>query len=291
MRHRTIPTVLLAGLVAVTAACGDDDDTAAESTVPVTSPAATSATASTTAPSTTAAPEAAADTTTATNADTTGTGDGTVAIDPADAEYCATVASINESPEPPTAEVIEAYMAVAPTELQEPLQLVLDTLEEADGDFMAVFADPEAGAALEEITAFESERCGSGESGPPQDPMVTVIDEEATRVDVVASEYAFEAELPTTAGRYSFVMANDGDEPHIMILLRLEDGASVDEVLAAEGDDGVAESFESSPAGPGGEGVLTADLGAGTWVLLCPIPGPEGHPHFADGMIQEFTIA
>lgn len=286
MRHRTIPTVMLAGLLALTAACGDDDDAATESTVPATSPAPTETTASVTAPPATEASEPAADTTIA-GTDTTS---GTVAIDPADAEYCAAVTAINESPEPPTAEVVEAYMAVAPAELQDPLQLVLDTLEEADGDFTAVFSDPEAGAALEEITAFEAERCGSGDEGPPQDPMVTVIDEEATRVDVVATEYAYEAELPTTAGRYSFVMTNEGEEPHIMILLRLEDGASVDEVLAAEGDEGVAESFESSPAAPSGEGVLTADLSAGSWVLLCPIPGPEGHPHFADGMITEFTI-
>ena len=54
--------------------------------------------------------------------------------------------------------------------------------------------------------------------------------------------------------------------------------------------DGVAEQYESSPATPGGEGVLSVDLVAGRWVLLCPIPGPTGTPHFADGMLREFTI-
>ena len=65
---------------------------------------------------------------------------------------------------------------------------------------------------------------------------------------------------------------------------------TLDDVLTTQGEEGVAEQYESSPATPGGEGVLSVDLVAGRWVLLCPIPGPTGTPHFADGMLREFTL-
>lgn len=282
MRHRTIPTLFVM-LLFVSAACGDDadntngtDDNGSVASVAITTAADATTVAATapatelTVPETTVAAEP--------------------SVDPAVTEFCTAVEEINNSAAAPTVEQIEAYGAVAPEELQAPVQILIDTLEAADGDFTAVFADETAGAALEEITAVEAAVCGTGDEGPPQDPMVTVIDEQATRVDLIANEYAYEGELPTAAGRYSFVMTNEGQEPHIMILIRLEDGVALDQALASEGDEGVAEEFESTPAGPGGEGVLTADLGPGNWVLLCPIPGPEGHPHFVDGMIEEFTI-
>lgn len=265
MRPRTIPALLGVLLIVASACGGDDTDTASTAVAASTTPPAEAAPVSTP-----ASPRA--------------------TIDPADAEFCAAVAAINGTEALPTVDDVLAYQAVAPAEVQEPVQVVLDALAAADGDFMAVFADEAAGAALEQITAVEERRCGSGDEGPPQDPMVTVIDEAATRVDVVASEYAFDADLPSDPGRYSFVMSNEGAEPHVMILLRLADGAALDDVLQSTGDEGVAEQYESSPAAPGGEGVLSADLGTGNWVLLCPIPGPTGAPHLADGMLREFSI-
>jgi hypothetical protein len=273
MRPNMIPAVLVAMLL-VGAACGDDDDETTADSVPATTGAA---------PPTTAAPTPSAPAT-----ETPAVGE--TAIDPADAEFCAVVAEINNLEAFPTVDDIRAYQEVAPDELTEPTQVLIDTLEAADGDFTAVFGDEAAGAALEQITAVEGERCGAGDAGPEQDPSVTVVDVAATRVDVVASEFAFALEPPSEPGRHSFVMANEGEQPHLMILLRLEEGAVLDDMMSSQGEEGVAEQFESSVAGPGGEGVLTADLGPGNWVLLCPIPSPDGPPHFVDGMITEFTV-
>jgi hypothetical protein len=211
-------------------------------------------------------------------------------------EFCTLARELNEMEGFPTVEQIEEYAAAAPDEIQQPVAAVLDLLRAADGNFAAVFADPAGGEALEQITAVEAEQCGltpgGGEdAGPPQDPSVTVLDPEATRVDVEAIDYEFHGDMPTSAGRYSFVMTNAGEEPHIMVLVRLEDGSTLQEALESEGEQGVAEEFESAPAMPGGEGVLTADLGPGNWVLLCPIPDGTGTPHFASGMIHEFEIA
>jgi hypothetical protein len=273
MRHRSICASLVSLLLAASA-CGDDGD-------------ATTTTRSDPPPTTATTDDATTDTATT---ETTAPADTATGIDPADAEYCAAVERINSSDSMPTVDEVRAYLEVAPDEVQAPGQVVIDALEASGGDFTAVFADEAAGAALEQITAIEAERCGTGDDGPPQDPMVTVVDEAATRVDVVATEYAFDATMPTTPGRYSFVMSNGGAEPHLMVLLRLADGATLDDVLTTQGEEGVAEQYESSPATPGGEGVLSVDLVAGRWVLLCPIPGPTGTPHFADGMLREFTI-
>lgn len=252
--------VVLAATATLVVACGDDDD----------------------------------ETTATTESTTEETSETTAAADDDLEEFCALAEEINSQEEFPTVEQVEEYAAVAPDELDEPLSVLLEQLRAADGDFMAVFADEAGGAAVEEITVVEAELCGFDPppgQGADQDASVTSIDPAATRVDVEASDYMFMADFPTTAGRYSFVMDNVGDEPHIMILLRLEPGASLDEVLESEGDEGVAEEFESSVAPPGSEGVLTADVGPGDWVLLCPIPDGEGTPHFASGMIHEFTVA
>lgn len=300
------PRRTLAGclaLVALTAgatACGDDDDdedpaAAAVATTQADAAAPTEAAAATTAEAVSPTTEAAAPTTEAAaptiEASGPTTGSGSV---PAElAGYCAAAEELNSQDELPTTEQIEAYAALAPPDIAEPMDVVMGLLAENDGDFTIVFGDPDGQAALEEITAFEAETCGLAppDEGPPQDPSVTVLDPNATRVDVEASEYHFEAEFPTSAGRYSFVMTNGGEEMHIMILARLEEGAALEDALASEGEEGIAEEFESELAQPGAEAVVTADLTPGEWVLLCPIPGPNGAPHFTEGMIHEFTIS
>jgi hypothetical protein len=75
-----------------------------------------------------------------------------------------------------------------------------------------------------------------------------------------------------------------------MILAELEEGVTVEEVLASEGETGVIQVFESDIAPPGMEAVVTADLTPGRWVLVCPIPNAEGVAHAELGMVHEFTI-
>jgi uncharacterized cupredoxin-like copper-binding protein len=85
-------------------------------------------------------------------------------------------------------------------------------------------------------------------------------------------------------------MANEGVERHVMLLFRKAPGASTEDVLESEGDEGVEEEWESESAAAGEEAVLTADLVAGDYGMICYIPDPEGKPHFMLGMIEEFTI-
>jgi len=130
-------------------------------------------------------------------------------------------------------------------------------------DPMLVFSDPEVGAAFETIDAYESESCGLGggeDEGPDQDASVTELDPNATRIDVAATDFAFDGDIPTESDRYSFVMQNDGEAVHLIILAKLAAGATMDEVMASEGEEGLEASYESDIAAPGAEAIVTADL-------------------------------
>ena len=203
-----------------------------------------------------------------------------------DDPYCQIALELSNQGDFPTEEQLQTYADVAPGDIAEPVAVLLAAFKAADGDFNALFGDPEFVEAIDTLKTFEFEYCGIGEESTTD----TQLDPNATRVDLVASDYEFDFDVPTDAGRYSFVMQNEGAEPHIMILLKLEDGAALDTVLESEGEEGVAVDLESDLAVPGGEAIITVDLDAGEWVLLCPIPNADQTPHFVLGMIQEITI-
>jgi uncharacterized cupredoxin-like copper-binding protein len=266
-RPRHLRPARLAGLLLIAApslvagaACGSDEG--AEPTT-------------TTSPATAAAPSAP-------------DGQSAAEVDPKFAELCDLAAEVNEQDGPPTVAQLEQYAELAPEDLRPAVESLAAAFAAAGDDVGAVFSDPSTATALEQITEFESSTCGLGST---QDPSVSEIDPDATRVEVIATDYHFDADFPTSPGRYSFVMTNEGDEPHIAILARLEDGVSVEEAMASEGEEGIAEMFESEVAPPGSGAVITAELAAGNWVLVCPIPNAEGTPHVALGMVHDFTVA
>ena len=242
------------GLVA--AGCGDDDD-ADEAT-------------------TTTATEAAGD------------------IDPEFADYCELAIELDEQEDFPSPEQLEALRDEAPEEISEELDFVVDTFLAAGDDMFAAFEAPGMEEAFEPIEAFEAEHCGiEGEDDEPdQDPSVTALDPEAARVDVTATDYAFALDpAAPAAGKTSFVMTNEGEERHVMLVFRFAEGATMDQVLEAEGEEGVEEEFESATATTGEEAVLTADLVSGEYGLICYIPDADGTPHFELGMQETFTVA
>jgi hypothetical protein len=115
-------------------------------------------------------------------------------------------------------------------------------------------------------------------------------------VAVTATDYAFEI-ADVTAGKVAFQMDNAGDEPHFMYVVRLKDGATIDEALAADEEGGDPDAFidedvgESVAVGPGGTAVLNADLTPGTYAMLCFVGNADGVPHAFLGMAEEFDVS
>lgn len=221
-------------------------------------------------------------------------GDGTDVA--ANEEYCELARELTEGEGFPSEDQLRSYQELAPEEISEEVDLVMGRLiEDGPGAFGELMADPESAEAFERIEAFEAEECGieHGEEEEPPEGVSTELDPDAQRVDVSATEYDFEFE-PPSAGAVSFVMSNDGEESHFMLVSRIAEGVTLDEALQAEDpeEEGLAENIgESDTAPPGEEEVLTIDnLEPGTYGMLCFIPAPDGEPHAFKGMAVEFTV-
>ena len=133
--------------------------------------------------------------------------------------------------------------------------------------------------------------CGGGDERPAtQAPP----EEETARISVTANEYAFQNPASLNAGAVEFNMTNRGKEQHVMELVRVNDGSTLDEakeyVMAPEPQGPEPYTFVPGVAlvVPGGVGNSMSVLEPGTYMLFCPIPAPDGTPHFAKGMISSF---
>lgn len=118
-------------------------------------------------------------------------------------------------------------------------------------------------------------------------------------VSLTATEYAFAAPDTIPAGWTTFRMANQGEEIHYGLIVQLEPGKTVREMV-----DAYAEAIRTSgprpkwvkrfggPGGadPGGSSNVTQYLEPGSYVWVCPIEDDVGHPHFAKGEFKPFVV-
>jgi hypothetical protein len=279
------------------AACGDDDDTASEATtVPATTEApATTAAATTAAPATTAATtEAPATTEASASGDASSTGGGTATDDP----YCALALEMDSQESLPTAEQLTQAQELAPPELQEAASIAAPPLIAAGDDpvaFFAAYAQDDVEQAVEQLNAYEDANCGTdhGSNEPPEGAS-REVEPDATTVDVVASDYMFDMADTLDAGRTSFVLTNQGHEAHFLEIVKLAEGVTIEQALAAEDPSEMIEGdWSTGLAAPDGvdDEVITFDLEPGNYAALCFISGPDGTPHAFMGMQKEFTVS
>jgi hypothetical protein len=113
-----------------------------------------------------------------------------------------------------------------------------------------------------------------------------------TDVTVTADEYSFElSETPTAPGEATFTLDNVGEEPHALIVARINEGFTLDEANELEGRKGSAEILGQSDAGPGQQGKpIDAELTAGNYGLVCPLSTKDGESHYELGQKAEFAI-
>jgi plastocyanin len=147
---------------------------------------------------------------------------------------------------------------------------------------------PLAGLALL-AGACGSETSQQGGGGGEQTPA------RPETLQVQAEDYKFHG-VPGTvpAGEVTFVLENQGEEPHDLGLVRINGDRPVDELVslppkqAQKSIENVGNSF----AQPGQEGKpLQADLETGRYGYACFVTTKDGTPHAALGMFGEFTVA
>lgn len=118
----------------------------------------------------------------------------------------------------------------------------------------------------------------------------------AQLVHVKAADYKFDLPASVPAGAVNFHLMNEGKDFHHAMIVRLEDGKTVKdlaEAMKTEGPPPPWLKFLGGPNGvaPGGTASSTLLLTPGQYAVLCVIPGTDGMPHMAKGMVQGFEVA
>jgi hypothetical protein len=116
-------------------------------------------------------------------------------------------------------------------------------------------------------------------------------------LEITATDFSFDAPATIPAGRTRVVVHNAArDEPHQASLVRLEQGVTTGDFLAA-----LAQSFDAAAgkgrfvggpnsAAPGHDSGVVVDLEQGQYAVLCLIPSPDGQPHVVKGMTRDLTV-
>jgi hypothetical protein len=114
---------------------------------------------------------------------------------------------------------------------------------------------------------------------------------DASEVTVTATEYEFDLSATPTADTQEVVFDNTGEEFHVMIFARINEGFTVDEAVEMQGEKGSAEVVAQTEAGPGETKTakVKGPLEPGEYAMLCPVGGPDG-PHYKLGQLEEFSI-
>ena len=141
---------------------------------------------------------------------------------------------------------------------------------------------------------------GCGDTNVDAEPAnddATAAEVVATTLEVVATDHHFDLSADTVAeGAVPIELTNEGESPHQVLVVRLDDGQTMDDYLAAfEAGEGTANELVTNAGGvnvvdPGGSGVGYADLAPGHYLVLCFIPGEDGAAHLQHGMIEELTV-
>lgn len=115
-------------------------------------------------------------------------------------------------------------------------------------------------------------------------------------VTVHASEFAFAAPKSVSAGTITFRMVNDGKQLHHVAIVKLLNGKTVDDFMAAMKKPGPPPAWIVAVGGPnavvpGQSTDATLTLEPGNYALVCFIPSPgDPTPHVMKGMISALTV-
>jgi hypothetical protein len=125
----------------------------------------------------------------------------------------------------------------------------------------------------------------------------TPAPEPAADITITEKDYDFDVTGNLTAGAHTIRVENAGPQLHEVAMSQLAPGKTLADFQAwAQG--GMKGEPPAKPVGGvtgpdvGGHQTFTANLAAGTYVLMCLVPdNKDGKPHLMHGMIKEITIS
>jgi hypothetical protein len=121
----------------------------------------------------------------------------------------------------------------------------------------------------------------------------------ANTVHIIAKDFSFDAPAQVSAGLTTFHMMNQGKEAHQAGIIKLNDGKTYEDFVAAmkamkpNTPPPAWISFVGGPnaAAPGGTAESTQTLEPGNYVMICFIPSADGVPHAMKGMMKGLVVA
>lgn len=133
-------------------------------------------------------------------------------------------------------------------------------------------------------TSFVAVLFGLAAAGSPRAPLV-----------ITAYEYAFKAPDSTMSGIVTVRLVNRGKQDHQIVVLHLDDTASMDRVMRTLVADkihatGVHALGGVENARPGETNETTIVLSPGRYILLCSLPGADNRAHVSKGMLHALTV-
>jgi hypothetical protein len=122
--------------------------------------------------------------------------------------------------------------------------------------------------------------------------------------EVTLLDYSFDLPERVAAGPQVWHVANQGAEPHELVIYKPAAGLTADDLIAlltaSEASPGTEEGAAAEPPftevggmqalASGQSGWVVLDLEPGEYVAVCYVPNPDGVPHLMLGMIQGFTV-
>ena len=117
----------------------------------------------------------------------------------------------------------------------------------------------------------------------------------AAPITVTSTEFKFDLPDTIPAGAVALRLVDHGKELHQAQLVRLEEGKTAADFQAAMEQPGPPPAWAKFVGGPnavapGQEGLATAVLAPGSYVVICLIPGTDGVPHAMKGMVRPFEV-
>ena len=126
-------------------------------------------------------------------------------------------------------------------------------------------------------------------AAPPAPPAPSVV-------TFTAADFSYTGPDSIPAGVTTIQLVNNGQQPHHLFLIKLNEGKTAQDLMTAFAAPNASmpawavEVGGPNAAEPGKTIAATVPVEAGNYVFLCVIPGPDGVPHLAKGMMRTLTV-
>jgi hypothetical protein len=140
--------------------------------------------------------------------------------------------------------------------------------------------------------------CGDDNKSSSDSSDTTVASAAPAELNVVGKDFSYATAASVKAGFVKVSLDNQGQEPHQVQLVRINDGVTPQQLQEAQTDQTgekllplVTVKGGVNGIAPGTKQSAVTKLDAGQYLMLCFLRGADGVAHAAKGMVAPFTVS